>query len=63
MIGKARKLQTPLYFKKLKIEIRVFCKTTNKKSKLYSKIKPRKKAVNIKKKRTKNKKKLIKTRS
>jgi hypothetical protein len=55
MIGKARKLQTPLYFKKLKIEIRVFCKTTNKKSKLYSKIKPRKKAVNIKK-RTKNKK-------
>ena len=62
MIGKARKLQTSLYFKKLKIEIRVFCKTTNKKSKLYSKIKPRKKAVNIKK-RTKNKKKLIKTRS
>jgi hypothetical protein len=55
MIGKARKLQTSLYFKKLKIEIRVFCKTTNKKSKLYSKIKPRKKAVNIKK-RTKNKK-------
>jgi len=55
MIGKARKLQTPLYFKKLKIEIRVFCKTTNKKSKLYSKIKPRKKAANIKK-RTKNKK-------
>jgi len=51
MIGKARKLQTPLYFKKLKIEIRVFCKTTNKKSKLYSKIKPRKKAVNIKKKK------------
>jgi len=56
MIGKARKLQTSLYFKKLKIEIRVFCKTTNKKSKLYSKIKPRKKAANIKK-RTKNKKK------
>jgi hypothetical protein len=56
MIGKARKLQTPLYFKKLKIEIRVFCKTTNKKSELCSKIKPRKKAVNIKRKRTKNKK-------
>jgi len=56
MIGKARKLQTPLYFKKLKIEIRVFCKTTNKKSKLYSKIKPRKKAVNIKKKELKTKK-------
>lgn len=50
MIGKARKLQTSLYFKKLKIEIRVFCKTTNKKSKLYSKIKPRKKAADIKKK-------------
>ena len=30
MTGKARKLQTSLYFKKLKIEIRVFCKKTNK---------------------------------
>jgi predicted membrane protein len=34
----------------------LFCKTTNKKSKLYSKIKPRKKAVNIKKKELKTKK-------
>lgn len=52
MIGKAHKLQTSLYFKKLEIEIRVFCKKkkSNKKSKLYSKIKPRKKAANIKKK-------------
>lgn len=29
MIGKAHKLQTSLYFKKLKIEIRVFCKKKN----------------------------------
>jgi len=57
MIGKAHKLQTSLYFKKLKIEIRVFCKKkSNKKSKLYSKIKPRKKAANIKKKELKTKK-------
>lgn len=56
MIGKAHKLQTSLYFKKLKIEIRVFCKknqTKNPNSTLKSNQGKKQQTL---KKRTKNKK-------